>query len=238
MNVARLLHACAQAQPGDRAVSRGEAHTDYLGVSMAAQRIATILSDSFGVHAENHVAMMLPGVPELASVLFGILWAGAVAAVLDSDADIEALTGGLRWSEAPLLVAWHADAERAELATAGESAQCLFVEPREFGRLVGHTTPRVPLTEREPTDLAVVGRPVNGAAWSFTHAELMSAGRDRVRSDRLSRHSEIHAGPDSSGRELVLDLTAAVTVGAALVVDEVNGALTASHPTSIHGVSE
>jgi acyl-CoA synthetase (AMP-forming)/AMP-acid ligase II len=236
MNAARLLHACALSQPGDLAIQRGTACADYLAVSMDAERIATILTESFDVNPDQRVAMILPSVPELASVLFGVLWAGAVAAVLDPEPDVAGVTRALHWAKSRLLVAWHADAELAEVSAAAEQTQCLFVEPREFSRMVGHTSPRVALTERRPSDLAVIGRAADGETWSFTHTELTDAGRNLARSQRLEPRAAVTLPADANGRDLVLHLTAAVSAGASLVVVDADDALAVSHPAATHGV--
>jgi long-chain acyl-CoA synthetase len=120
----------------------------------------------------DRVAVMVPNVPELAIVCYGVLRAGAVVVVVDpslAEGDLVLALAGVR-----LLFAWHAVAEIAEAAAGRAATPCLFVTPGELGRLLRGVPAMRDVHERDDADPAVV---LDGGA-RLTHVELAAAARD------------------------------------------------------------
>lgn len=167
----------------------GDRRVDYLALEMAAQRVATILRDAHAVLRGDRVALVLPDTPEFAYTYYGILWAGAVAVPLPLRASIDALTAALRRTGARLVIGWHPCAESIEAVSRALELDCLFVEPREFGRLLAGVAPRAPLATVAANDSAVVLDPLATETApadarelvEFGHGELSFAARGAAR---------------------------------------------------------
>lgn len=108
-----------------------------------------------GVTVGDCVALMLPGVPELAIVVYGVLRVGGVVAPLGVELDATEVRRRLEGLGAPLLVAWQGCAEVAEAGARG-TAEVLFVAPGEFERLLAGAEPDRDVTERADADDAIV----------------------------------------------------------------------------------
>jgi long-chain acyl-CoA synthetase len=146
MNLAEQLRSTARLDPSASVLRQGERRVDYLGLVMAAQRVATILREQYSVARGDRVALLLPGTPEFAFAVYGILWAGGVVAPLVPETSSDRLAAALVRSGASLVIAWHTYAERVDEVSRQLSIDCLFVEPGEFSRILGAVVPRVPLT--------------------------------------------------------------------------------------------
>jgi long-chain acyl-CoA synthetase len=162
VNLAADLAATAARIGGKTALRHGDAAMSYRALDASSARLAALLAGR-GVAPGDRVGVLLPDVPALAVVVYGVLRAGAVVVLLEA-ADLAT------WAaigDASLLVAWHALAERAEDAAARAGIGCLFVTPGEFERLLRSFPADHVVRERRDADVAVVWR---GGA--LTHGEL------------------------------------------------------------------
>ncbi|MEU6711212.1 long-chain fatty acid--CoA ligase [Nonomuraea sp. NPDC046802] len=175
MNLAERLHT-ASARLGGRAVlTLDEAVLTYGALDELSARLAGLLR-SRGIGAGDRVAMMLPNVPEFGVVYYGVLRAGAVVVPLDPLLKRREIAAYLGDCGARLLVAWHAFAETAEAGSAGTKADCFFVVPGEFRRLLREVAAEPGIARTAPDDTAVIhytsgttGRP---KGVELTHANL------------------------------------------------------------------
>jgi long-chain acyl-CoA synthetase len=158
-----------------------------------------------------------------------------VVVVLDPELDPDVVAVRLRDSEAGLLIAWHALAEAAERVSMIGAIECLFVEPREFSRLLAGVSPRVALDDRDAGAPAVLVYSSAGAIpadrVAFTHGELIAGARRLARSASLEPADIVLCAP-SLGLEIDpgFAMNAVVETGASLVLlgDRPTPALTAA----------
>jgi branched-chain amino acid transport system ATP-binding protein len=151
MNVAAALAAGATRNGGATAIKRDGTELSYRSLDGGSARVAALLAQR-GVAAGDVVGAMLPNVPELAVVYYGILRAGCVVAPFDVALDEQDLRARLAALRPKLLFAWHAVAEVAE-AAGGES---VFVTPREFSQLLATVDPARDVRSRDSSDAATV----------------------------------------------------------------------------------
>lgn len=132
-----------------------------------------------GVTVGDCVALMLPCVPELAVVVYGVLRVGGVVAPLSVELDVGEVRSRLQRLGARLLVAWQGCAEVAEAGARG-TAEVLFVAPGEFERLLAGAEPDRDVVDRAGGDeairlldavlthgdLAVADEPLGALAWA------------------------------------------------------------------------
>ncbi len=175
MNVAGILIATAERLGENTALKLDDVEWTYRAAEAASARVAALLRGR-GVAPGDRVGVMLPNVPELAIVYYGILRAGGVVVPADVLLDEGEVAFYLGDSGAKLLFAWHALAERVEVGADRAGADCLFVTPGEFGWLLSSVRPDRDLCERDAADAAVIlyrrtsnGRP---AGDELTHASL------------------------------------------------------------------
>ena len=135
-----------------------------------------------GIGAGDRVAVMLPNVPEFAVVYYGMLRIGAVVVPLDPLLKRREIASYLGDCGARLLIAWHALAETAEAGTSGTGADCFFVVPEEFRRLLRGVEAEHEIVARAAGDTAVIhytsgttGRP---KGIELTHANLVEQRHD------------------------------------------------------------
>jgi long-chain acyl-CoA synthetase len=215
MNFAQALRRSRRLQPSGTVLLHGERRVDYLGLDMAAQRIATILARRHGIAPGDRVAVLLPDTPEFAFAAYGILWAGAVLCALDPDTDPHALGDALQTVGAKLLIGWHARAETVEQVSDALGIDWLLVEPREFSRLLAAAPPRAPLADVAGDAPAILLGPAPPLA--LGHADL--ATRANAAADEMGLEpGAVVAVPQSLSDPVIQirTLHAAVAAGAAL----------------------
>ncbi|NUO98655.1 MAG: long-chain fatty acid--CoA ligase [Nonomuraea sp.] len=175
MNLADWLHTAAARLGGRAALTLDESVLTYGALDQLSARVAGLLRGR-GIGAGDRVAIMLPNVPEFGVVYYGVLRAGAVVVPLDPLLKRREIAAYLADCGARLLVAWHAFAETAEAGTSGTGADCFFVVPGEFRRLLRGVTAEHEIARTAADGTAVIhytsgttGRP---RGVELTHANL------------------------------------------------------------------
>jgi long-chain acyl-CoA synthetase len=147
----------------------------YRALDTASARVAGLLRRR-GLTSGDRIGIMLPSVPEFAVVYFGVLRAGGVVVPLSARLPGPDVAHYLGDAGAPLLFAWHAYAEPAEEGARGAGADCLFVTPTEFPRLLATVAPERELCRREDHELAAIlyspGTVGRSRGAELTHAGL------------------------------------------------------------------
>jgi long-chain acyl-CoA synthetase len=183
VNVAGILVSTAARLGGSIALRLDDAEWSYRALDAASARVAALLRGR-GVGCGDRVGVLLPNVPELAVVYFGILRAGGVVVPMEVLLEEGEIASYLCDAGAKLLFAWHALAEVVEAGARGAGTECLFVTPGEFGWLLGSVRPDRDLCERDGAEAAVVlySAGTNGAPRpaELSHADL-GCGADRLR---------------------------------------------------------
>jgi long-chain acyl-CoA synthetase len=155
MNLADRLHTTAERLGERAAITLDEAELSYAGLDLMTARVATLLRRR-GIGAGDPVAVMLPNVPEFAAVYYGVLRLGAVVVPLDPLLRKREIASYVSDCGARLLIAWHAFAEVVEAGTAGTRADCFFVVPDEFRRLLRGLPEEGGVVPRDDADTAVI----------------------------------------------------------------------------------
>jgi long-chain acyl-CoA synthetase len=131
-----------------------------------------------GLEPGDCVGVMLPNVPEFAVVYFGVLRAGGVVVPMNPLLKEREVQFYLSDSGARMVFAWHGIAEAAEDGARGPGADCVFVMPGEFARLLSAADPVSDVAEREPDDTAVIlytsGTTGTPKGAELTHSNLTS----------------------------------------------------------------
>jgi long-chain acyl-CoA synthetase len=174
-NLAALLPAAAAAAGERTALGAGGSEISYRMLDTASARVAGLLRRR-GLRPGDRVGLMLPTVPEFAIVYYGVLRAGGVVVPLSARLPWPDVAHYLGDAEAHLVFAWHAFAEPAEQGARGAGADCLFVTPDEFRRLLGSVEPDRELAGRRPGDTAAIlyspGTGGRSRGAELTHANL------------------------------------------------------------------
>ncbi|MFI7633734.1 long-chain fatty acid--CoA ligase [Nonomuraea sp. NPDC049400] len=175
MNLADRLHIAAGRLGGRAVLTLDEAELTYGGLDELSARLAGLLRGR-GIGAGDRVAIMLPNVPEFGVVYYGVLRIGAIVVPLDPLLKRREIAAYLGDCGARLLIAWHAFAETAEAGSAGTKADCFFVVPEEFRRLLRGVAGEREIAATGDGDTAVIhytsgttGRP---KGIELTHANL------------------------------------------------------------------
>ena len=155
MNLADRLQATAERLGTRTVLTLDEADLSYATLELMSARVAALLLVR-GIGTGDRVAIMLPNVPEFAVIYYGVLRIGAVVVPLDPLLRRREIAAYVGDCGARLLIAWHAFAETAEAGVANTAADCFFVVPGEFGRLLRGLTARDEITPRDPDDTAVI----------------------------------------------------------------------------------
>jgi long-chain acyl-CoA synthetase len=160
LNVATLIHGSAKSDPGHVAIAIGEATVTYGRLHDMVQRFAGALK-GLGVRPGQHVALLLPNVPQFSVAYFGTLAAGAVVVPLNVLLTEDEISYHLSDSDAVALVAWDGLFTQAQGAfNRAESAHHLIVakpDPADTTAPAGaHNMSMlidgaVPFTDYEPT---------------------------------------------------------------------------------------
>lgn len=104
LNLGTILQAAAEARPDAPVIRFGEQSISYSQLDRDARGIATALHER-GLHPGDHVAVMLPNVPQFTATYFGILYAGCTVVPINVLLTAEEVTYHIQDSESKLLVA-------------------------------------------------------------------------------------------------------------------------------------
>jgi long-chain acyl-CoA synthetase len=155
MNLAENLTATAARVGGRTAIKFEDSVVTYADLDDASARFAGLLRAQ-GVEPGDRIGIMLPNVPEFATVYYGILRVGAIAVPMNVLLKGREVGFYLGDSSAKLLFAWHSFAEQAEAGAREAETSCVLVAPGEFERLLA-TSPAVhEVCERDASDTAVM----------------------------------------------------------------------------------
>jgi long-chain acyl-CoA synthetase len=113
LNLATILRTSAQKFPKKPALIIGEARLTYEQLHGSVQRFAGALA-RLGVKRGQHVALMLPNVPQFTIAYFGAHYAGAPVVPLNVLLTADEVAYHLDDSDAVVLVAWEGFAEAAK----------------------------------------------------------------------------------------------------------------------------
>jgi long-chain acyl-CoA synthetase len=176
MNLAQILTESAERHPEQIAVKLDDFELGYGLLEQAAMRIAGMLR-ARGVAPGDRVALMLPNVPHFVVAYYGILRAGAIAVplnVLNKRREVEYY---LRDSGAKLIFVWEDYALEAEPAALELGCESIPVAPGEFEQTLFQTEPVTEMTERDPSDTAVLlytsGTTGTPKGAELTHSNLL-----------------------------------------------------------------
>jgi long-chain acyl-CoA synthetase len=180
LNLGTILQASAQARRDHVALRLNQFSMTYGALDRAARGVARALREQ-GIQPGEHVALMIPNVPEFTIAYFGILYAGCTVVPLNVLLTAPEVTYHLQDSEARLLVAHPFFAEPARKGAADAGVPLLLSSGQPDGQesLVAwaHGAPIEALHETQATDTAVLlytsgttGRP-KGA--ELTHSNML-----------------------------------------------------------------
>ncbi|MBM3139322.1 MAG: long-chain fatty acid--CoA ligase [Chloroflexi bacterium] len=157
LNLGTILQASA-VDYGDRpAIRFAEQTITYRELDRAARGIATGLRD-LGVRAGDHVAVMVPNVPQFSMVYFGILYAGAAVVPINVLLTTEEVTYHIRDSESKLLVGHPMFGAPAKKGAADAGVPVVWADGPE-GPSVAELAAKPPIDVLHPTsadDTAVI----------------------------------------------------------------------------------
>jgi long-chain acyl-CoA synthetase len=177
VNLAANLTASAEVLGEKTALKLDELRMSYRALDTASARLAGLLVER-GLEPGDRVGVMLPNVPEFAVVYFGVLRAGAVVVPMNPLLKEREVQFYLSDSGARMVFAWHGFAEAAEAGARRPGADCVFVMPGEFARLLSAADPVGGVVEREPEDTAVIlytsGTTGTPKGAELTHSNLTS----------------------------------------------------------------
>ncbi len=177
MNLAANLTASAEVLGEKTALKLDELEMSYRALDTASARVAGLLAQR-GIGPGERVGVMLPNVPEFAVVYYGVLRAGGVVVPMNPLLKEREVAFYLGDSGARLVFAWHGFAEAAEAGAREPGADCLFVTPGEFARLLSEVEPAAEPIDRAPDDTAVIlytsGTTGTPKGAELTHSNLTS----------------------------------------------------------------
>jgi long-chain acyl-CoA synthetase len=177
VNLAANLTASAEVLGEKTALKLDELEMSYRALDTASARVAGLLTQR-GIGPGERVGVMLPNVPEFAVVYYGVLRAGGVVVPMNPLLKEREVAFYLGDSGARLVFAWHGFAEAAEAGAREPGADCLFVTPGEFARLLSEVEPAAEPIDRAPDDTAVIlytsGTTGTPKGAELTHSNLTS----------------------------------------------------------------
>ncbi|MEA2023196.1 MAG: long-chain fatty acid--CoA ligase [Actinomycetota bacterium] len=136
LNIATLLHESARKHPDRTALAIGDTTMSYAQIHGAVQRFAGGLRD-LGIHPGQHVALLLPNVPQFTIAYFGTLAVGAVVVPLNVLLTADEIAYHLNDSDAVALVVWED-----------------FLEPAEAGFNRAESSHHLIIAKADPTDVS------------------------------------------------------------------------------------
>jgi long-chain acyl-CoA synthetase len=116
-NLASILSRSAAADPTKTAIVAGDTELDYATLDLLARMFAGALRD-LGVAPGEHVALVLPNVPQFSVAFFGCHYAGNPVVPLNVLLTEEELAYHLADAEAVAVVAWDLFVHTAQTAAA------------------------------------------------------------------------------------------------------------------------
>ena len=155
MNLAESLARTAAAHPHRVAIRLGDDTLSYRDLDDASARVAGLLA-ARNVGPGDPVGIMLPNVPQFAVAYFGVLRAGAVVVPMNPLLKAREVAYYLGGSGAPVIFAWHAAEEEAEIGAKQVDAEAIVVDPGTFGDLLAAATPAPEVVNRAGADTAVI----------------------------------------------------------------------------------
>lgn len=182
-NLANNLASTVQEHPGAVAIKLDDTSLTFAALDEWSQRVAGLLAQK-GVQPGDRVALIMPNIPQMAFIYYGVLRFGAVVVPLNPLLKSREIAYHLGDSGARLVFAWEGVAAEAEsgagqAVAAGEQGttlDVLAVNSGTFLELLSSVDPLEAIAEVGADDTAVLlytsgttGRP-KGAA--LTHASL------------------------------------------------------------------
>jgi long-chain acyl-CoA synthetase len=175
VNLAGILTASAELFGANTALKLDERELTYWALDLASARLAGLLM-ARGLLPGQRVGVMLPNVPQLAVAHYGVLRAGAAVVPIGLTLERHEVAFRLNESDAGHLLAWHGVAETADAAARQAGADCLFVTPGEFEKLLLTAQGEHEPFECAPADTAML---FDGQA-ELSHERLVRDARDLV----------------------------------------------------------
>ncbi len=178
-NLANNLVATATRSPSAVAIKLDDVEVTFGALEVLSQKVATILAEQ-GVQRGDRVALVMPNIPQMAFVYYGVLRAGAVVVPLNPLLKGREVAYHLTDSGARLVFAWEgilaeAQAGADEAGGSGDPVTVVAVDSTTFMQRVSAAEPTPGVVELDGEDTAVVlytsgttGRP-KGATLSHTN---------------------------------------------------------------------
>jgi len=223
MNLAASLARNAADNPDRVAIHLGDQTTSYGELDDQSARVAGLLADR-GIAPGTPIGIMLPNVPEFASVYYGILRTGAVVVPMNPLLKAREIAYYLGDSGAPVIFAWHITAPEVEIGAKEAGAEAILVDPATFPDILATASPAPQVIDRAAYDTAVVlytsGTTGHPKGAELTHANL-------INNVEVSAADLFQLGPDDlifGGLPLfhafgqTCTLNAAIMTGASLTV--------------------
>jgi len=223
MNLAASLSRNAADNPDRVAIHLGDQTTSYGELDDQSARVAGLLA-ARGIAPGTPIGIMLPNVPEFASVYYGILRTGAVVVPMNPLLKAREIAYYLGDSGAPVIFAWHVTAPEVEIGAKEAGAEAILVDPATFPDILATASPAPQVVDRAAYDTAVVlytsGTTGHPKGAELTHANL-------INNVEVSAADLFQLGPDDlifGGLPLfhafgqTCTLNAAIMTGASLTV--------------------
>jgi long-chain acyl-CoA synthetase len=223
MNLAASLARNAADNPDRVAIHLGDQTTSYSELDDQSTRVAGLLA-ARGIAPGTPIGIMLPNVPEFASVYYGILRTGAVVVPMNPLLKAREIAYYLGDSGAPVIFAWHVTAPEVEIGAKEAGAEAILVDPATFPDILATASPAPQVVDRAAYDTAVVlytsGTTGHPKGAELTHANL-------INNVEVSAADLFQLGPDDlifGGLPLfhafgqTCTLNAAIMTGASLTV--------------------
>jgi long-chain acyl-CoA synthetase len=223
MNLAASLARNAADNPDRVAIHLGDQTTSYGELDEQSARVAGLLA-ARGIAPGTPIGIMLPNVPEFASVYYGILRTGAVVVPMNPLLKAREIAYYLGDSGAPVIFAWHLTGSEVEIGAKEAGAEAILVDPATFPDILATASPAPQVVDRAAYDTAVVlytsGTTGHPKGAELTHANL-------INNVEVSAADLFQLGPDDlifGGLPLfhafgqTCTLNAAIMTGASLTV--------------------
>jgi long-chain acyl-CoA synthetase len=223
MNLAASLARNAADNPDRVAIHLGDQTTSYRELDDQSAQVAGLLA-ARGIAPGTPIGIMLPNVPEFASVYYGILRTGAVVVPMNPLLKAREIAYYLGDSGAPVIFAWHVTAPEVEIGAKEAGAEAILVDPATFPDILATASPAPQVVDRAAYDTAVVlytsGTTGHPKGAELTHANL-------INNVEVSAADLFQLGPDDlifGGLPLfhafgqTCTLNAAIMTGASLTV--------------------
>ncbi|MGB3302083.1 long-chain-fatty-acid--CoA ligase [Gordonia sp. (in: high G+C Gram-positive bacteria)] len=221
-NLSLNLVEAAGARPDQTALKCGDIAMTYAEFDQAAAKVATWLNDR-GIRPGDRVGLMMPNVPEFATLFYGILRAGAVAVPMNPLLKSREISFYLSNTTASILLATPTFADEAKAGAESAGATCFLVDD-ELQKAIDAVAPQVAPYPSAGSDTAVIlhtsgttGKP-KGA--ELTHLGLVSNAEITARTLIKETSDDIVMGclPLFHVFGLTCGLNAAVTAQATLAL--------------------